>query len=245
MEGWLKDAYEDIIPFGIRQDIKGYTRKKQYKALRQEANAKGYSLKPYDDFHCIFVHIPKTAGISVCQALFGCLGGGHLAARTYQVIFGTEHYNQYFKFAFVRNPWDRLLSAYTFLKKGGFNEHDQVWARQHLGKFENFNNFVKDGLTPSNIYQKLHFIPQWEYVVDRSGKVNLDYIGRFETLEKDFELLTTSLGVSASLPKTNTSPRERDYRSYYNDESIELVAKLYSRDIELFGYSFEDKGERS
>ena len=65
MEGWLKDAYEDIIPFGIRQDIKGYTRKKQYKALRQEANAKGYSLKPYDDFHCIFVHIPKTAGISV------------------------------------------------------------------------------------------------------------------------------------------------------------------------------------
>ena len=77
--------------------------------------------------------------------------------------------------------------------------------------------------------------------MDRSGKVNLDFIGRFETLEKDFELLTARLGVLASLPKTNTSPRGRDYRSYYDDESIEIVAKLYSRDIELFGYSFESK----
>lgn len=238
MQGWLKEVYGKIIPFGVRQDIKGYTRQEQYKALRQQVSSDGYSLKPYDDLHCIFIHIPKTAGISVCQAFFGCLGGGHLTARTYQVIFGTENYKNYFKFAFVRNPWDRLVSAYVFLKKGGLTEQDKAWAQEYLDKFGSFQSFVMHGLTPSVIYRVLHFIPQWEYVVDRNGKVDVNFIGRFETLESDFEILAKRLGVSTSLLKINHSLKG-DYRSYYNDTSAEVVAKLYSRDIELFGYSFD------
>ncbi|PSJ17036.1 sulfotransferase family 2 domain-containing protein [Nitrosomonas supralitoralis] len=238
MQSWLKEAYGKIIPFGIRQDIKGYTRWKQYKLLRQRVSSDGYSLKPYDDLHCIFIHIPKTAGISVCQALFGCLGGGHLTARTYQVIFGAECYKNYFKFAFVRNPWDRLVSAYVFLKKGGLDEQDKIWAREHLDKFDNFQSFVMHGLTSSDIYCGLHFIPQCEYVVNKDNEIDVDFIGRFETLESDFEILAKRLGVSANLSKINHS-QKGDYRSYYNDASAEVVAKLYSRDIELFDYSFD------
>ncbi|ALQ52654.1 hypothetical protein ATY38_14165 [Nitrosomonas ureae] len=186
----------------------------------------------------MFIHIPKTAGISVCQALFGCLGGGHLTARTYQVIFGVECYKNYFKFAFVRNPWDRLVSAYVFLKKGGLTEQDKAWAHEYLDKFDSFQDFIMQGLTSADIYRILHFIPQWEYVVDKNGKVDVDFIGRFETLENDFEILGNRLGVSTNLLKINHS-RKGDYRSYYNDASAEVVAKLYSRDIELFGYSFD------
>lgn len=238
MQGWLKEVYGKIIPFGVRQDIKGYTRRRQYKALRQQVSSDGYSLKPYDDLQCIFIHIPKTAGISVCQAFFGCLGGGHLAARTYQVIFGAECYKNYFKFAFVRNPWDRLVSAYVFLKKGGLTEQDKVWSREYLDKFDSFQSFIMYGLTSSDIYRVLHFIPQWEYVVGKNGKVDVDFIGRFEALGSDFEILAERLGVATNLVKINHSLKG-DYRSYYNDASAEVVAKLYSRDIELFGYSFD------
>lgn len=240
MQGWIKEVYENSVPYGMRQDIKGYTRWRYYKALRQGIDTEGYSLMPYDNLRCIFVHIPKTAGISVCQALFGCLGGGHLSARTYQVIFGSDRYDSYFKFAFVRNPWDRLISAYIFLKKGGLNRQDEIWAREYLDKFHDFKDFVKNGLTPISMYKKLHFIPQWEYVIDKNNKIGIDFIGKFETLENDFNLVTEKLGISTNLPRTNTSTKG-DYRSYYDDASAEIVAKLYSRDIELFGYSFEVK----
>jgi hypothetical protein len=238
MQGWLKHAYEKLAPYGLRQDIKGYTRRRHYAALRQGTDAKGYSLKPYDDLRCVFVHIPKNAGVSLCNALFGCLGGGHLTARTYRAIFGVECYDSYFKFAFVRNPWDRLVSAYTFLKKGGLNGQDEAWAREHLAVYPDFKDFVKRGLNPGSLYEKLHFIPQWEYLVNRDGKIAMDFLGRFETLEDDFDQVAKRLRVAASLPRANASPRG-DYRSYYDDASAEIVARLYARDIELFRYSFE------
>ncbi len=237
MQSWLKHSYEKTVPYGLRQDIKGYRHRRRYEALRRGVDARGYSLKPYDDLRCIFVHIPKNAGVSVCQALFGCLAGGHLTARTYRVIFGPERYDSYYKFTFVRNPWDRLVSSYTFLKHGGYNDQDASWSREHLSAHRDFRSFVRNSLTPEMIYAKQHFIPQWEYVVDRRGKNAMDFLGRFEALEADVNHVAQRLGVNMNLPRTNTSPRG-DYRTYYDDPCAEIVARLYARDIEMFGYKF-------
>ena len=74
-------------------------------------------LKVFDEKKCIFFHIPKTAGISLVKALFGDLDWGHRDVNYYINVFDKKRFNDYFKFTFVRNPYDRLFSAYSFLKK--------------------------------------------------------------------------------------------------------------------------------
>lgn len=237
MRGWVKDLYVTVVPYGTREVIKGHSRKHYYQQLRAGNNKHGYSLKQFDELRCVCIHIPKTAGISLCNTLFGCLGGGHISARTYRQIFGLAKYNEYYKFAFVRNPWDRLVSAYSFLKQGGLNGQDINWARQNIEPYLSFQEFVRNWLTQKNIYSQQHFIPQWEYVVDASGRVDLDFLGHFETLEDDFKTIALRLGVTTALPKSNASSRS-GYREYYDAETADIVARLYSRDIELFDYKF-------
>ena len=74
-------------------------------------------LKVFDKKKCIFFHIPKTAGISLVKALFGDLDWGHRDVKYYRNVFNKKKFDSYFKFTFVRNPYDRLFSAYSFLKK--------------------------------------------------------------------------------------------------------------------------------
>jgi hypothetical protein len=67
------------------------------------------------------VHVPKTAGVAISLALFGNLAGEHASIRDYQTIYPKSVFERYVRFTFVRNPWDRLLSAFSFLKSGGMN----------------------------------------------------------------------------------------------------------------------------
>ncbi len=86
-----------------------------------------YSIEQMYARGCIFIHIPKCAGVSVCQSLFGNLGPGHLTLRQHQEVLDSRTFDSMFKFSFVRNPWDRLVSAFYFLKQGGYNEADANW----------------------------------------------------------------------------------------------------------------------
>src|SRR5258707_7699115 len=83
-----------------------------------------------DEFRCIFIHIPKTAGTSLSQALFG-RHSRHIPYIEYEKG-NPRKFRQYFKFTFVRNPWDRLVSTYFFLKQGGLAPADPRWADQQL-----------------------------------------------------------------------------------------------------------------
>ncbi len=88
------------------------------------------------------MHIPKTAGISVAESLFGYLPY-HYTLSDYKLIYGRRTFRQYFKFAFVRNPFDRLFSAYRFLMKGGWNEGDRRWAEENIARYDSFAEFVE------------------------------------------------------------------------------------------------------
>src|SRR5258708_2253062 len=79
---------------------------------------------------CIFIHIPKPGGSSMAAALFG-EASRHVPYFEYEQA-NPRKFRQFFKFAFVRNPWDRLVSTYWFLRKGGVNEQDRRWAEQNL-----------------------------------------------------------------------------------------------------------------
>jgi hypothetical protein len=75
-------------------------------------------------------------------------------------------------------------------------------------------------------------------VIDRDGRLAVDFVGRFERLEPDFDAVARRLGVSRTLPVRNQSPH-RDYRTYYDTESQAIVADFYRKDVDLFAYRFD------
>lgn len=197
-----------------------------------------YSLAPFDYYKCIFIHIPKTAGISVSLALFGNLAGGHKKIREYQTIFPKRTFDRYFKFAFVRNPWDRVVSTYFYLIRGGINEADKAWAEQNIIKYPDFKSFVVGWLKVENIYSQIHFVPQFEFLINSNGILDVDFIGRFENLESDFETIKSMVKTGSELEKHNHSKRGLNYTHYYDEETKEIVRKVYKKDIDLFGYTY-------
>jgi len=186
----------------------------------------------------IFIHIPKTAGVSVSQALYG-REIGHRRAK-YLKTYNPYMFQKYFKFGFVRNPWDRMVSAFWFLKKGGANKNDKKWASKYLASFKDFHDFVLSLKYKKQVNRVLkwhHFKPQWEYICDDDLQILLDYVGRFEKLVSDFENVKNTLNIACELPYFNYGDH-RYYRKYYNWETKEIVSSLYKQDIELFNYYF-------
>jgi hypothetical protein len=201
----------------------------------------GWSLKPFDDVKAIFVHVPKCAGDSVSRTLFGNFSGGHITLDQYLNHFEPKSIVSYFKFAIVRNPWDRLVSDYHYLKNGGYhgNDHHRNWFRAELGDFKDFDEFVRGWLNKENIWKLDHFWPQYRYILERRVKIHLDFIGFFENLQEDFRYISEHLGLDCHLQHANTSAHV-DYKSYYNEETMNIVADVYDIDIKLLGYNFDN-----
>lgn len=204
---------------------------------RQVVTDTGYSFKPFDDTRSIFIHIPKCAGLSVAHALYGNRAGGHLTLDEYLRIFEPAAIRQYFKFTFVRNPWDRLVSAFHFLKAGGISLRDQSWANGELGPYAEFDTFVRHWLNEKNIWKFPHFHPQTHFALESSGHVTLEFVGRFENLAEDFAHVAGRLGTNATLAVTNPSAHA-GYRDYYSETARERVGQVYARDIAQFSYTF-------
>lgn len=220
--------------------------KTKYDALRAHVqyvgegdNAVAYTLRAFDEYRCIFVHIPRTAGISVAMALFNHLAGGHVDARYYRRIFGSDFW-KYFKFTFVRNPYARLVSAYEFLKRGGHpaSPNDQRFRDEILCEYTDFSEFVLRWLEPNRRWLRPHFRPQHEFV--RLGRrLVMDFVGHVECLQDDFCTVCKQLGIKATLEHLNdTGPRRTSLEEYYaSDAVIQRVREVYAMDFEMLGYS--------
>ena len=207
-------------------------------ALRRAVTGQ-ISLAGFDRTQSIFVHIPKTAGVSVNYALYGNLGGSHRSIAQYELAFSARDFDRYFKFCFVRNPWDRTYSAYRFLKRGGMDEEDRRWAAGNLSGFADFEEFVTKWLNEENVKTWMHFWPQHTLLRSRlDGRIRIDYVGRFESLTADFMFVAKRLGIDATLPRTNSSGSVASYRDAYGRKTREIVGKVYNDDVQLFDYSF-------
>ena len=192
-----------------------------------------------NSYKAIFIHIPKTAGTSIAQALFG--GSRHVPYIEYKRA-NPYKFERYFKFSFVRNPWDRLVSTFFFLKKGGVNEMDRRFAAEQLAKYDSFDKFVNSWLTRENVWSWVHFRPQYHFICDSSLRRQVDFVGRTETIGADFNYVCQRLGVSASLKWSNRS-KHMPYNKYYTTELRDRVASVYAEDIALFGYSFDSSSQ--
>ncbi|MPZ18406.1 MAG: hypothetical protein GEV06_10905 [Luteitalea sp.] len=219
-------------------------RRREVVHVGEGANAVTYSLSPFDEHRCIFVHVPKAAGVSVAMALFGNLAGGHDDASDYCRLFGRDFW-RYFKFTFVRNPYTRLVSAYEFLRAGGHPAwpSNREFRDQVLSEYADFQDFVLRWLKPEPKWPE-HFRPQHEFL-ELGGKLVMDFVGRVERIEEDFAKVCERLGVHAQLPHANETRGDRArLESYYANEAIQRrVQDVYAKDFELFGYSVRPPAE--
>ncbi|MBT8074385.1 MAG: sulfotransferase family 2 domain-containing protein [Xanthomonadales bacterium] len=180
----------------------------------------------------IFIHINKTAGTSIGRAI-GLPVKDHLTAKEIIAKIGEDKWQEAYKFTLVRNPWDKVVSLYEYRRKKDKNRI----ATQNVS----FADWVKmthgSGRDTRYYDNPKSFQPQVEWLKDTNGSVSIDFVGQFESINESFNHVKTVIGLDAELPHLNAS-RRAGYRSYYDDETRELVERWYSEDIERFGYAF-------
>lgn len=139
-----------------------------------------------------------------------------------------DHFERYFKFAFIRNPWERLVSEYEFLlNRPSHGRHKRVKA------LDNFSEFIQMQIPRSDAYQL-------NMLCDRKGRVLMDFLGKLENLEQDWHHVCEQIGIeNQALPRKNVI-EHKPYQAYYNKDSVHLVAKHWAREIELFEYSYAE-----
>jgi hypothetical protein len=193
------------------------------------------------DRKALFIHVPKTAGVSVQHSLFGHVLVRHESFRQFEIAFTRRRLQSLFRFTFVRNPWDRLVSAWTFLREGGYNDQDKAWYARHIARFPDFESFVLNWLSREHVSASyVHFVPQVDFIRNGRGNLEMDFVGRFENLAGDFEKVARHLGCTTPLQSHNRPQTRKasSYREFYTVRSAEVVARAYRDDIETFGYEF-------
>ena len=222
----------------IKYLLSKYRTWKHAKSQHNKIFIEGTLLNAFYKSKTIFIHIPKTAGVSLAKAIYGDVTfEGHRSFYFNNIALNIKN-EVYFSFSFVRNPFDRLYSAYKFLNAGGMNHLDKIAFQTHLSEFEDFEDLILNGLNKKLIYQITHFIPQHEYLCDKSGNILVDFIGRFEDLESDTLLLSKRLKKDINLSHLNFNSK-LNYKEVYTDEMIYKVNQIYQKDIDIFKYTFK------
>ena len=189
---------------------------------------------------CVFIHIPKCAGNSVQQGLFGDIIFGHQTIRQYQVALSGPEYRNAWKFTVTRNPWKRIASAWRYMKKGGGNDRDKVFFEKTLSVYKTFDDFVNEWLVHQNLELCgcAHFKPQMHYISQFGGSLSMDFIGKLSRLQDDYVEMRERLGGGELGFYNQTQYEPVDYEQLYaNKETYDNIAKIYADDIEILGYS--------
>lgn len=180
-----------------------------------------------DQFKCIFVEVPKTGSTSIRQ-IVGNPVKPHL--NIYQIAnqVSQEQFSTYFKFGFVRNPWDRAVSLYE--RREGMQMKSKM-------TFEEFVEWMK--FSSSTCVHPVPHRYQLDWFVNPHGDVIVDFIGKFEQLDADWEKVAQKLGINNKLPKLNVNTsKNRHYTEYYTDKTKEIIQSRFAVDIEYFWYEF-------
>jgi Sulfotransferase family len=210
----------------------------------------------------ILIHAPKTAGVSISHALrpychepnrllfnrflsilkirVNTVIGpvhwinprGHSSASQLKRIYPSFIFDNYFKFAFVRNPWDLLVSFYHYIKSN--HGHSRY---KRLAKLESFEDYI-------NYEIKRNKINQTNFLYSKDKIPLVDFVGRFESLEDDFVKICSIIGIDGRLLHANKTQHET-YHEYYDETLMLRVAKHWHEDIANFGYEFIPKHKSS
>jgi chondroitin 4-sulfotransferase 11 len=215
-----------------------------------------------------FVHVPKTGGISLLVDGVTALGGvevvtqgpnfttyratkrpdllvthiGHDGrVRNYMTIAQyKQQHAECFAFGFARNPYDRLVSAFHYVSKGGINEADRRDSIEYLASYHgDFRRFVLDALAgpqPPRIFRQIHLRPQVDWLCDETGRVVVDCLGHFESMDLAYAELARKIGVALPAPSHVNKSKHANYETYYDESLRAVVARAYRADFDQLGY---------
>ncbi len=236
-----------------------------------------------DEHKAIFIHIPKTGGTSFNEIMSPSDSeittasdfssrlkgskGDHLDARESRALHGSEKWNEYFKFAFIRNPWDLIVSLYFWemgvaleqinnptnvsstgetiavsthrLQPNSFLHADEGPLFRKINDpsaLSDFNQFLDNLAFEYDGYAW----SQVRYLIDRRGKIDLDFIGRFESFSEDAEFVLSKLKIESEIPHLNKSEHEH-YSKYYDEQTKKKVGEMFKEDIRYFEYEFSEE----
>ena len=203
----------------------------------------------------IFFAVPKTATQAVRQALSAHLGPedwqqhalygqarlpipalaakghGHLSVREVAPRLDSDTWESYFKFGFVRNPFERFVSAYLFLFRNALAAERREPPQITEG--------MKAALNRPKFRQRVLIAPQSDLLTDARGDVALDRLGRHERLQADFDEIAQRLGLPPMALAKRNATAHGHYSGYYDGELKEMVGALYAQDLARFDYRFE------
>ena len=163
-----------------------------------------------------FLPIPEIAKIQ----------HGHISVQQIAPHLDASIWQDYFKFAIVRNPFDRFISICFFL-----NRKNPVFAETPL-------QWMKSAIKVQRFRQRILVKPQYQQLLDGQGNIAMDYVGRYEALQESVDKICQQLQVETTpLQKRNTSEHSQ-YREYYDDELRSAVENIYQEDLRRFNYSY-------
>ncbi len=200
-----------------------------------------------------FVDIPRTSSSSIRVELgkrFGEAHGkfdliekkhaieplfkNHIPAQEMSSFLSYSKWDKLFTFTVVRNPWDRTHSLFRYLQKDNrflgwsFREYITTLEKCYKKKEKPFRHHsIRYGA--------------YDYIVGEDGEIIVDYIARYETRDEDLLKISSRLGIEelGKLSIQKCSPKDRHYSEFYDEKTRDIIYRVYSKDIELFGYEFE------
>lgn len=183
----------------------------------------------------IFIHIPKAAGVSICKAIYGKPLGHFYAKDILHVC--PDLFNQVFTFSVVRNPIDRLYSAYRFSKNGGTKDMRMHKSKYYINNHEfiTFDSFVMHWLANRNLSELDHvFRPQHLYLFDEKDNLLVDKFYKLENIHHHYEDIAINIGKPFFMGSHNVSIKEE---FSITNSLKDKIYELYEKDFELLGYS--------
>lgn len=200
-----------------------------------------------------FVDIPRTSSSSIRYELGKQFGKAYAKENRVEKEFSQEQifrdhrtaqemsdklgrliWNRIFTFTMVRNPWDRTHSMYNFRKK--VDTIPQEWSfREYVLALKNRE--------PAELFKyRGHYLGSADYVLGNNGQVIVDFIAKYENREQDLKIISNRLNMDdlGDVFIQRASPKGTHYSQFYDDETREIVRSVFSRDVELFDYEFEE-----
>jgi len=204
----------------------------------------------YKEKKFIFIHIHKTGGKSINNALHSfqdnvpfkyklwnkiyskplnkkpiypdyLMLDTHTNAIEYKEFLGDD-YDKFFKFTFVRNPFDWQVSMYFFMK-----EQKNHFQHDIINKL-NFDEYIDWRVNEDFQLQK-------SFVVNENNELIVDYIGKLENIQKDFNYIQDRLNIQTNLPHVNKS-KHKPYYEYFNKKTSNIIIEAFEEDFDFFGY---------